>query len=662
MKTRKRVSQYIYDIATRAAERVVDPAAARSSYSVSTVYSSEASGSGDKSLLANVLAYVSDLIPHHFRGAGGDVVARDPADMSITIQRFEVDGGVVAGGRLHSISSDVTLDLSPYIGQEGRLYCMINGSVPYISRIRNPRHGCLGAVMLKAASRRIIDHDPVARYSALDPQPDASDADGYIVSGRDPAFDDFAVRFDDPYVAAMRNVVGEVLAENVVGVMRLHEGLTIENSAGTLAMDSSAVKFFNSAGDVLAEYGATRAFVGDIELLPTALQSRNFVAGTSGFQIHRDGSAEFQDVTVRGVIQALSGWIGGAAGWAITTGLISGDSGYLGIATTAGNATYALWVSNDTPANANFSVTHAGILTAVGANISGSFSAGTIDIGGSDDSSFHVDADGNMWLGAGLLANATFSVTKQGVVNAKEVNGIRPFIQHYADTWALELELMKMNFQYVSWAQFAIFDAFDDETKRADPDPSTYDARVYESKLDNGGDDTADRAFGFVSKTYDDITDLWTGNSTSVGTNYLQDTDASWFIGECRTLTLIDSLGTTFTIATNTSDTLVVSGTPAAGAYRVRDTGPSYFIGFLSYLDSSNGGSGSIRYEVSFDGGSNYQTIYETGVIDVLEATQSVVNSGYDYKVRITLLNDGTGAGPVVYKYLVCTDPSPWRY
>jgi len=53
-------------------------------------------------------------------------------------------------------------------------------------------------------------------------------------------------------------------------------------------------------------------------------------------------------------------------------------------------------------------------------SVSGSIEAGTIDIGGSDDSSFHVDADGNLWLGAETFNIATnpFAVSKAGVLRA----------------------------------------------------------------------------------------------------------------------------------------------------------------------------------------------------------------------------------------------------
>lgn len=48
----------------------------------------------------------------------------------------------------------------------------------------------------------------------------------------------------------------------------------------------------------------------------------------------------------------------------------------------------------------------------------GAINGGTIDIGGFDSSSFHVDANGNMWLGAGTIGAATFSVTSGGTLSA----------------------------------------------------------------------------------------------------------------------------------------------------------------------------------------------------------------------------------------------------
>jgi hypothetical protein len=80
------------------------------------------------------------------------------------------------------------------------------------------------------------------------------------------------------------------------------------------------------------------------------IKSSNYVAGSAGWKIEGDGSAEFSDVEVRG----------------------------------------------------------------------------TIDIGGNDNTSFHVDIDGNMWMGAGALASAPFRVNNNGAVeigNATALGG-----------------------------------------------------------------------------------------------------------------------------------------------------------------------------------------------------------------------------------------------
>ena len=53
--------------------------------------------------------------------------------------------------------------------------------------------------------------------------------------------------------------------------------------------------------------------------------------------------------------------------------------------------------------------------TGTALNISGALSAGSIDIGGSDATSFHVDTDGNMWLGAATYAASTARISNAGV-------------------------------------------------------------------------------------------------------------------------------------------------------------------------------------------------------------------------------------------------------
>jgi hypothetical protein len=239
----------------------------------------------------------------------------------------------------------------------------------------------------------------------------------------------------------------------------------------------------------------------------------------------------------------------------------------------------------------------------------------------------------------------------------------QPFVDGYADHRAIELELMKMNFQSISWAQFAIYDAFDNEDKRANPDTFLPNLAVVErSSLTNGGDETASRLFGFQSKSYANITHIVSG--TGVGTlNCLTDSSKNWFVDECKMLTLVDSADVEFQITGNDSTNLVVSGTPASGSYVLKTANPQFMVAFCSFEDSTvGGGHGFVIMEISFDGGANWQTVLDTeNAINLLEGTLEISNPGSAYSVRFTLKNDA-GGGPVIYKFLVCTDPSVWRY
>jgi hypothetical protein len=241
-------------------------------------------------------------------------------------------------------------------------------------------------------------------------------------------------------------------------------------------------------------------------------------------------------------------------------------------------------------------------------------------------------------------------------------SGAPVYVQGYADHKALELELMKMNFQYVSWAQFSIYEAFDDETKRHDPEPGTYSAAISRSMLTNGGDDTANREFVFTSKTYSDMTTILQSTGTADG-NTLTDSSMSWYENEVKNLTCKDSASSTFNVESNTGTVMTLDGAPASGQYELYTDNPAYMVAFISYLDSSNGGYGYVKFEVSFDNGSNWQTVLDTSAgVNKLGSTQEIDDPGVNYKARVTIKNNAVGQGAVVYKFLIATDPSPWRF
>src|SRR3990167_8155614 len=90
----------------------------------------------------------------------------------------------------------------------------------------------------------------------------------------------------------------------------------------------------------------------------------------------------------------------------------SGTGYYLGWDSTL--AEYVFFIGN----SAGNKLTWNGTTLAV----AGAITASTIDIGGSDATSFHVDIDGNMWLGAATFATAISSISNAGLLSTISAN------------------------------------------------------------------------------------------------------------------------------------------------------------------------------------------------------------------------------------------------
>ena len=141
--------------------------------------------------------------------------------------------------------------------------------------------------------------------------------------------------------------------------------------------------------------------------------------------------------------------------------------------------------------------------------------------------------------------------------------------------------------------------------------------QVTRGRLWNGGDVTPGRSFGFRSKEYADITTVYAGTSTAVGPGYLEDAAGTWFAQQYAGFELVVSSGTvrTLTGSSVSPPRLTFAGVGDTGRGRVcrPQSTANGGVGFLSYLDSANGGYGSVLFEVSFDSGAHWLTLYETG-------------------------------------------------
>lgn len=120
------------------------------------------------------------------------------------------------------------------------------------------------------------------------------------------------------------------------------------------------------------------------------LQSRRFIEGQQGWKIDYEGNAEFNNVTVRGVIESTSGEI---AGFIIDGNEIkknnfvldSSGTMVLGssndvVSLSSVDATYRMWVGHAAAGSAPFSITKDGVMKAT----DGDF-AGSVTVGGDDN-------------------------------------------------------------------------------------------------------------------------------------------------------------------------------------------------------------------------------------------------------------------------------------
>lgn len=135
------------------------------------------------------------------------------------------------------------------------------------------------------------------------------------------------------------------------------------------------------------------------------IQSEDYAANplTAGFRIAADGSAIFNEVTVRGKVYSAEGTIGGFTIGAATitggslslasSGNITAGSGADIIRISADDATYRMWIGSSSAASAPFRVTKAGILTASNAVIGGTISTSNLTATGGTIGSWIIGSD-----------------------------------------------------------------------------------------------------------------------------------------------------------------------------------------------------------------------------------------------------------------------------
>jgi len=241
------------------------------------------------------------------------VEADDPASEYIYIRRkFDTEHLGIADGILHKIDEEER-KLEVPLGKAGEIFInLYNGLITLDDAIFSNK---------VTIAKIIIPSDDTV---AIQQDQDHEGLNGHIVDSRDLLFNNRYV-VDDDTINAIRNIVENMLADNLQGTLTLTEQLKIVSSQESLELNSKEILikyvtgavaarfnqhgifFFDEDGTETARFTEDDARIGNIRVTPTTLESFNYLSGVSGFQIQDNGDAEFNNLLVRGELVANVG-------------------------------------------------------------------------------------------------------------------------------------------------------------------------------------------------------------------------------------------------------------------------------------------------------------------------------------------------------------------
>lgn len=243
---------------------------------------------------------------------GLQVTATSPATDYVTVSA----GSGSVGGKLYTLASDTELRV-PF-DEDTEIY-FIN---LYLDRIMVEK--TIAADKLTIAKINVPNPGTTSRIFDHADDADIQDGDAYIQNFTEFKLYGINDKLEEDSKQILKNNIGDILADTIVGNLTLSENLKITNTQGTLELDSRQVLikdvdgntsakfnkdgtfFYNSDGQEVAKFSVGGAKIGNINITPTTIQSGNFVSGAlgAGFQIKDDGDAEFNNIRARGKLTA----------------------------------------------------------------------------------------------------------------------------------------------------------------------------------------------------------------------------------------------------------------------------------------------------------------------------------------------------------------------
>ena len=263
------------------------------------------------SILNAVMDLLEELVAPKIK-SGLTAEATSPISNKIKITA----GVAIIGGRIYRLVKDTTIEV-PFDGSSSVFYINL-----YSSGVKIEKNPATGYVTI---AKVIVPNPYISVSRVKNKREDDYEGDAYIISNKEIVFfGDSNGNLEEESIDYLRDNIGEILADNIIGNIRLSENLKIINTAGTLEINSNSVKikdfdenilmklndkgtyFYNTSGIELARFTSIDARIGNIIVDTSSIYSGNFVSGAlgSGFRIQDTGYAEFQDVYIRGKFTA----------------------------------------------------------------------------------------------------------------------------------------------------------------------------------------------------------------------------------------------------------------------------------------------------------------------------------------------------------------------
>ncbi len=243
--------------------------------------------------------------------SGLAVEATDPISNKVKIKA----GKGTIGGRIYTLNQDVTIEV-PLNTDITTTVFYVN---LYINGVKIERTQNKDLLMLA----KVVVPNPGTTKIIKDSRDDYNIWDAYIISYKPIHFyGDGKGNLEEDSIDLLRDNIGDILADNLIGNIRLSEDLKISNTAGTLELNSNSLKLFDTDGDKLAEFNRNGTFfydneeievarftvddarIGNILVTKNSIGSGDFISENRGFRIQDDGYAEFENVRVRGSISS----------------------------------------------------------------------------------------------------------------------------------------------------------------------------------------------------------------------------------------------------------------------------------------------------------------------------------------------------------------------